>query len=75
MLIFIFDFRKSKDKKTAASRERSGCIPRGTLETGKKTKKMGSAFSSIKKETNMRVYGREICATDKALIGEMSPAN
>jgi len=67
--------RKSKGKRTAASRARSGNIPRGTLETGKRTKKMVSAFNSIKKETNTRVYGNETSVMARALTGGTRPAN
>jgi len=45
------------------------------LETGKRTKKMVSAFNSIKKETNTRVYGNETSVMARALTGGTRPAN
>jgi hypothetical protein len=67
--------RRSKDKRMEVLKERNGSMHQGTLETGRIIKKMVSAFNSIKTVTNMRVYGKEINAMDKGLIGGMKMVN
>jgi len=67
--------RRSRDKKTGASRGRNGSMLPDISETGKIIKKTASVFTSIKMEISMRVSGKETSVTAKAPTGEMKLEN
>lgn len=67
--------RRSKDKRMEVLRERNGSMHLGILETGRIIKKMVSAFNSTRTVTNTRVYGKEINAMGKVLIGGTKMVN
>ena len=65
------NYRRSKDRRTEASKVRSGSMHQGILEIGKTIKKMDSGSSITRMETSMRVCGRVTRVMDRALTGEM----
>ncbi len=67
--------RRSRDKRTEASRERSGNTHLATLVTGRRIRRTDLAFSSTKTETNTRDYGNVISVTVKAPTGATRRAN
>jgi len=67
--------RRSRDKRTEASREKSGSMHLATSVTGKRIRRTDSAFSSTRMGTNTRGYGNVISATAKAPTGAMRRAS
>jgi hypothetical protein len=63
--------RRSRDKKMEASREKNGCTHPDTLETGRRIRKMVSAFNSTTMATSTKDCGKEISAMAKELTGVM----
>ena len=63
--------RRSRDRRTEASRERSGNTHPDISATGRRIRRTDSVFSSIKTATNTRVYGSVISAMAKELTGVM----
>lgn len=63
--------RRSRDKRMEASRERNGCTHPDTLATGRKTRKMVSAFNSITMATSTKDCGKETSAMVRELTGAM----
>ena len=72
---FINLYRKRKDKKMEASKERSGSTPQGILVIGKTIARKVLEFSSINRETSTRVCGLLIKDMVKEPIGEMRMVN
>ena len=72
---FINLYRKRKDKKMEASKERSGSTPLGILVTGKTIARKVLGFSSISRETSTRVCGLLIKGMAKGHIGETKMGN
>jgi len=67
--------RRSRDKRMAASREKSGCTLPDTSATGRRTRRTDSASSSIKTATSTKDCGRKISAMVRELTGAMKLAN
>ena len=67
--------RRSRDKRMAASRERSGSMLHDTSETGRTTRRTVSAFTSTRTAISMRASGRETSAMVKEHIGETREEN
>jgi hypothetical protein len=61
--------RRSRDKKTEASRERNGCMHPDTSETGRRTRKTVSAFNSTITATSTKDCGKETNAMGRELTG------
>jgi len=61
--------RRSRDKKMEASREKNGCTHPDTLETGRRIRKMVSAFNSTTMATSTKDCGKETSATGRELTG------
>jgi hypothetical protein len=67
--------RRSRDRRMAASRERSGNMLPVTSVTGRTTRRTDSVFTSTRMEISMKASGREISAMVKEPTGEMREAN
>ncbi len=67
--------RKSKDKKTEASKEKYGNRRPVTSGTGVITAKMVSEYSSTRMATNTKVFGDKTRDMNKELTGGMRTVN
>jgi hypothetical protein len=67
--------RKSRDKRMAASREKSGNMLPDTSETGRTIRRTVSAFTSIRMAISMKDSGKEISVMVKVHTGETKEEN
>jgi hypothetical protein len=67
--------RRSRDRRTEASRERNGSTLLDISETGKITRKTDSVYTSTRMEISMRDFGKETSVTVRAPIGGMRQEN
>ena len=67
--------RKSRDKRTAALREKSGSMQADISATGRIIRRTALVFTFIRTATSMRAYGRGINVMARAHTGEMREAS